>query len=190
MSARVHPPVDSRWKMKAIIALDPAGVQDSGIAVRLTAPLPEKPLRGKLRTPDWEYQGSIWNDVMFDDLGVWLAKYVGRTGPVLLAIEDCAFRSLKIARSIGTAIGALRGFLVGTGWVPTDQKTLMVTPGRYREYVFRGGGGVPKGRDNQKAAAIQLVQQLYGHGDQLQADLAEAILLNDFVVGACPKEWQ
>lgn len=190
MPARITAPVDSPYVMKAILALDPAGAGDSGIAVRLTATLPQAPKRGKLTCPDFLYQGSIWNDVLFDELGVFLAKHVGRTGPILMVAEDAAFGSMSIARSIGTAIGAMRSFLVGTGWMPSDQKPLMVSPAKWRRHAFPVDA--PKGRAAQKEAAVTLVSQLYGVGDERrpQCDLAEAVLICDYATCAAREDWQ
>jgi hypothetical protein len=188
MPTRALPPPPSPWRVKALIALDPAGSSDSGLAVRLTGTLPSRPKRGKLTAPEFEYQGSVWNDCFFDDLGVFLARRVGRTGQVRLICEDSVFRSLTIARSIGTAIGAVRSFLVGCGWCPCDEKPLMIRPDEFRKHHFPLD--TPKFRDEQKAAAIDRVQHLYGHGGNLSDDLAEAILMLDYVTTEMTGEWQ
>jgi len=190
MTARVLPPVPSPYAAKAIITLDPAGVGDVGIAVRLTAHLPKKPVRGKLAAPDWTYQGSVWNDVMYDDLTVFLAKGVGRTGHVFLAHEHSSFGSFSVATSIGTGIGAIRGLLVGCGWMSCDTRPKGVTPNAYRLWAWPSAATRPKGRAEYKIAAIEMCQMLYGWGDELQSDLAEATILNDYVVVMRPELWK
>lgn len=188
MPARVPAPPESPWARKAILCLDPAGVGDIGLAARLTVKLPKNPARGKLPAPDWTYQGGVWNDAMYDDLGVWLAKNVGRTGPVLFVVDNTAFGGMHIARSIGTAIGAMRGFLVGTGWIAPDDKPLSLSGQTWRSVAFPAER--PKGRAAQKAAAMDRVKLLYGYGANLQDDMAEAVLMNDFVVAEMPEVWQ
>lgn len=188
MPARTTAPVSGPYKFKAIVSLDPAGVGDSGIAVRLTAPLPVKPQRGKLRCPEYTYQGNVFNDVMYDELGVFFAKNVGRNGPVLFCVEDCVYQGLHIARHIGTAIGAVRSFLVGCGWSDSATAPTMVAPVTWRKAAF--GPVKPGGRKAQKEAAVERCRLLYGFSENMQDDLAESVLLNDYVTVFTPELWQ
>lgn len=187
MKARHTAPVPGPFPIAAIIAIDPAGVGPSGIAIRLTSRLPENPKRGTMPAPDWTFEGIIWNRVMLTELGVFLAKNVGQTGKVVLVAEDSVYGGLHIARHIGTAIGCLRGLLVGLGWLDIEDSVRLVAPATWRRHAFPPPN-TPKGRELQKEAAIDLARTLYGYGDDIGSDLAEAVHILDYVATAKP-EW-
>lgn len=177
MTIRLHNDVaESPYKYAAIVSLDPAGVQPCGIACRATASLPAKPVLGKVRAPDFIYEGVVWNDVMIDELCAWCARNVGGQ-KLLLVAAGTAYGSMAIAMSIGQCIGALKLLTYYTGWA--DVKSLV----KVQDKVWRKAAGIPeetRGRDNQKQAAIDLVAKRYQL--TLGSDAAEAVLINDYAV--------
>lgn len=177
MSIKLHSEVPaSPHKYAAIVSLDPASVGPCGIACRATAGLPDKPKLGKVRAPDFIYEGPVFNDVMFDELAAWCARNVGQQ-KLLLVAEGTAYGSMKIARSLGRCVGAIEMLVYYTGWA--DPKKTMAIQAK----VWRRAAGIPddvKGRDEQKQAAIDLCASRYRL--TLGSDAAEAVLLNDAVV--------
>jgi hypothetical protein len=131
---------------------------------------------GKLRAPDFIYEGIVWNDVMLDELAAWLARNAGGQ-KVLLVAEGTAYGSMSIARSLGRCVGAVQLLLYYCGWAEPKSS---VHP---QSKVWRNAAGIPaetKGRDAQKQAAIDLVSSRYKL--TLGSDAAEAVLLNDAAV--------
>jgi hypothetical protein len=73
---------------------------------------------------------------------------------------------------------------------PAD--SLYVTPSMWRSVLTThirkyGGSGLPKGRDNLKAAAVEYVAVRYKQ--DVESDLAEAVVMNDYIVHARKNEW-
>lgn len=173
---------DSDLKYSAIVTLDPAGVKDSGVAVRLTAPLRDVTL-SRLRFPDFTYQGWIFEPGFHDDLTEYLARNTGKDQKVLLVVENSAYGSFTISRSIGRAIGCLEGNLHYCN-MGDASATEYLSPKTWRRLAMPGVSVT--GRDAWKAAAVEAVAGRYGQATGV--DLAEAILLNDAVVMS-PKLW-
>jgi hypothetical protein len=166
----------SPHKFAAIITLDPASVGPCGIACRATASLPDAPVLDKLRAPDFIYEGAVFNDVMLDELAAWCARNVGGQ-KLLLCAEATAYGSMSIARSLGRCVGAVELLLYYCGW-GEPAKTEKLYP-----VIWRKAAGISseiKGRDQQKEAAVQLVESRYRL--TLGSDAAEAVLMNDAVV--------
>lgn len=179
---RLPKETDSELKYSAIVTLDPAGVKDSGVAVRLTATLRAASLN-RLRYPDFTYQGWIFEPGFHDDLTEYLARHTGKDQQVLLVVEKSAYGSFTISRSIGRAIGCLEGNLHYLN-LGDASKTEYMAPAVWRRKAMPGT--VVKGRDAWKEAAVQTIATRYG--EVVQSDLAEAVLLND-AVAMTPKMW-
>lgn len=185
MSAHRPKPPLSEHRYAAVITLDPAAVADCGLAVRLTAGLDGKTPRGKLKTPDWVYEGSVWSSRMHDELAVFLADRVQRGQKVLLGVEDAMFGARTTARHLGRAIGCIESVLGDLGlWANGESRYIF--PGNWRR-VSLPLHPKPNGRDEWKAAAVDAVAMLYGMecGD----NQAEAILMNDYVMYARQDWW-
>lgn len=180
---RLPKETDSDLKYSAIVTLDPAGVKDSGVAVRLTSSLRDVSLK-RLRYPDFTYQGWIFVPGFHDDLTEYLARHTGAGQEVLLVVENSVYRSLTISRSIGRAIGCLEGNLHYCG-MGNAKNTEYMAPKTWRKKSMPGVEVA--GRDALKQAAIDTVRERYGQ--DVGPDLAEAVLLNDAVVMS-PKLWQ
>jgi hypothetical protein len=188
MGAKRPPAALTAFPISAIVSLDPAAVGPAGLAVRLTAPLIH-PVRGKLRAPDFYYEGCIFSSVMHDDLTSFLAEKVGRGGRALLVVEDAIYGARTTARHLGRAIGAIESVLNDVN-LAEPKHTRYVYPGHWRKVslpVDSKGDVEATGRDNLKQAAIDTVATLYGL--ELGADGAEAVLINDYVVLARPEWW-
>lgn len=168
----------------AILTLDPAGVGASGVAGRLTSTLGAAE-RGRLRSPDFQFAGWVFEPQFADDLALWLARHVGQ-GLVLLAVDDTAYGSFSTARSIGTAIGRVQSLLHDLNVCDPRKHCLRITGKDWRKHAY--GSPLPKGRDALKEEAIARVATLYGQ--EVTDDLAEAILMNDYVVTARPEAWR
>jgi hypothetical protein len=173
---------DSDLKYSAIVSLDPAGVKDSGVAVRLTSSLRNVSL-SRLRFPDFTYQGWIFEPGFHDDLTEYLARNTGKDQKVLLVVENSAYRSFTIARSIGRAIGCLEGNLHYCN-MGDASKTEYLAPKTWRRLSMPGVQ--VSGRDEWKRAAVDIVAKRYG--EVVGSDLAEAVLINDAAVMS-PKMW-
>ena len=185
MGAKRKQTVLTTNKVAAIITLDPAAVGSCGIALRLTAGLDRKTQRGKLRAPDWMYEGNVFNTRMHDELAVFLAEKVGREQRVLLAVEDAVFGPRTVARHLGRAIGCIEGLLCDLNLAEPDD-TKYIFPGHYRK-VTLPAEPKPANREEWKQAAIDTVATLYGLtcGD----NQAEAILMNDYTIVAKRQWW-
>ena len=168
----------------AIVALDPAGVADAGCAARVTATLPDEPVLENLRSPDFQYQGPLFDTRFSDELTLWLARNVMGGGKVLLAYERSGYRSMTTVLSIGSGIGRVRGLLQDLG-VAGPADAVWVAPRTFRKWNL--GEPLPKGRDDLKRAAVDCVARRYGVA--VKDDLAEAICLLDYVTVECPGEW-
>ncbi len=156
----------------AVVTLDPAGVGDSGVAVRLT---PRMRVANTSYWPDFTYQGHIQNSEFLDDLISYLNKQVETEHRVLLVTEDCAYRNYNVARHIGRAIGTLEVVLGFCGFCKPEN-TQYVKPAQWRKVLGPDAGGK---REQLKEAARLRVHKLYG--EHVEADLAEAICINDWV---------
>ncbi len=171
----------SNYAAGAIITLDPAAVGPCGLAGRLTAGLRYTRYE-TLRAPDFQYEGWVFEPRMHDDLATWIADYVGKDQRVLLCVENASYRNT--ARHLGRAIGCIEGLLYDLN-VAHPADTQYVTPNRWRVGVF--GLPLPQGREALKAHAQAVVSARYsiecGH------DLAEAILMNDWMAVARRPVW-
>jgi hypothetical protein len=148
------------------------------LAVRLTAGLDGKTPRGKLKAPDFMFEGSVWSSRMHDDLAVYLSDHVQRGQKVLLGVEDAMFGARTTARHLGRAIGCVESVLGDLGlWANGESRYIF--PGNWRR-VSLPLHPKPNGREEWKAAAVDAVYTLYGItcGD----NQAEAILMNDYVM--------
>lgn len=173
---------DSELRYSAIVSLDPAGVKDSGVAVRLTSSLRDVTL-SRLRFPDFCYQGWVFEPSFHDDLTEYLARNTGKDQQVLLVVENSAYGSFTISRSIGRAIGCLEGNLHYCN-IGSAKDTEYMAPKTWRRLSMPGV--MVKGRDLWKQVAVDTIQTRYGQ--TVESDLAEAILLND-AVAMTPKLW-
>lgn len=177
-------------KYGAILAIDPAQ-GSTGMALRLTAPfLAVPPERGRLAAPTWTYGGKVVDDAGWaDDLATYLYDKMpeGRLG---LVVEDSAYRSLTIARSIGQAIGAVRFALGALNLLSASDEVLKVTPKVWRSWAMPAvAAGI--GRDQWKEEARFAVLGLYGQHDPTKdADIAEATLLLDYACVQQRKWWR
>lgn len=179
---RLPKETDSVLKYSAIVTLDPAGVKDSGVAVRLTSSLRDVTL-SRLRFPDFTYQGWIFEPGFHDDLTEYLARNTGKDQKVLLVVENSAYGSFTISRSIGRAIGCLEGNLHYCNMGDASQTEYMA-PKTWRRLAMPNQ--ICSGRDEWKAAAVATVESRYRQ--TVGSDLAEAVLLND-AVAMSPKLW-
>ncbi len=179
---RLPKDTDSDLKYSAIVSLDPAGVKDSGVAVRLTSSLRDVSL-SRLRFPDFCYAGWIFEPGFHDDLTEYLARNTAKDQKVLLVVENSAYGSFTISRSIGRAIGCLEGNLHYCN-IGNAKDTEYMAPKTWRRLSMPGV--VVKGRDEWKAAAVATVLKRYRQ--EVGSDLAEAVLLND-AVAMTPKLW-
>lgn len=163
--------VDKR-AVGAVVSLDPAGVGDSGVAVRLT---PRMRVAEVPYWPEFTYQGHIMNTEFLDDLIAFLNKNVDAEQRVLLVTEDCAYRNYNVARHIGRAIGTLEVVLGFCGFAKPEN-TQYVKPSAWRK-VLPAVVGLK--REQLKAAAQAHV--LAAYDEAVEADLAEAVCINDYV---------
>lgn len=169
----------------AVLSLDPAAVADCGIALRFTAGLDGKTPRGKMRAPEFMFEGSVWSTRMHDELAVLLAEKVPRGGKVLLTCEDAMFGARSTARHLGRAIGCIEGMLADLNvWEPDT--TRYVFPGHWRKFSIPVSPA-PSGRDEWKQAAIDQVATLYGMA--CADNQAEAVLQNDYVMHVRQDWW-
>jgi hypothetical protein len=184
-------PPKTRHPIAAIVTLDPAGVGPSGVAVRLTSTLDSVTVLN-LRYPDYVYQGPVFNNVFLDELTAYLMANVPADKKVLLVVEDSVYRSYTVARHIGRGIGCIQNTLMATNMLVDPADSLYVTPSMWRSVLTthirkQGGTGLPKGRDNLKAAAVEYVAARYKQ--DVESDLAEAVVMNDYIVHARKNEW-
>ena len=173
----------SPFKYAAIVSLDPSGAGRSGIAVRLTATLQANPGLDKLRAPDYVTSCDVWEPAAHDELTEYLFRYVGEGQRALLVVEDAAYRSFKIARSLGTAIGSIKSTLVYCNLSRVDD-IKFIAPKSWRTFAMPGVKAAD--RDDWKAQAVATVDARYDL--KLDDNAAEAVLINDAtVIGR--KEW-
>lgn len=185
MGFTVNKPVVNAFKYAAIVSLDPAGTGPSGVAVRLTAPLGDV-AKGRLRFPDYTYQGSVFNERFQDELSEYLLRHLSVDQRVLLVSEDCVFRSMHIARSVGRAIGVMESLLSYLGY-GDPHATLFVPTKTFRKAAF-GITKLEAGRDGWKTMAVARVFEQYR--EVVRDDLAEAVLLSDYIVLNKPEVWK
>lgn len=179
---RLPKETDSELKYSAIVTLDPAGVKDSGVAVRLTKTLTDASLN-RLRFPDFCWSGWIMEPGFHDELTEYLARHTGAGQQILLVVEDSAYRSYTIARSIGKAIGAVEQNLHYCN-MADPKNTEFMAPKTWRRKSMPDVDVT--GRDEWKAEAVKTIERRYNQ--QVNDNLAEAVLLNDAVV-MTPKMW-
>lgn len=177
-------------KYGAILAIDPAQ-GSTGMSLRLTAPFAAvPPERGRLAAPTWTYGGKVVDDSGWaDDLCTYLHDKLP-TGRIGLVVEDSAYRSLTIARSIGQAIGSVRFALHAMNLLDVGHEPLKVTPKVWRSWAMPAvGSGI--GRDQWKEEARFAVLGLYGmHDPTKDADIAESTLLLDYACVQARKWWK
>jgi hypothetical protein len=165
----------------AILAIDPAQ-GGTGMALRPTAPfVAVPPERHRLGAPTWTFGGRVVdNPDWADDLAAYCHEHLPADARLGLVMEDCAFRSLTIARSIGQAIGSVRFALRALNLVAPGDDPVKVTPKVWRKWAMPAvAPGV--GRDQWKEEARFAVLGLYGmHDPTKDADIAEATLLLDY----------
>lgn len=169
--------------------MDPAAVGPCGLTVRMTATL-QTPVRGKMRAPEFVFEGCVFSATMHDDLTTFLAERVERGARVLLVVEDAIFGARTTARHLGRAIGAIESVLNDVN-LAEPKDTRYVFPGHWRRVTLpldAKGAPEAQGREELKQAAIDTVSTLYGV--DLGSDGAEAVLLNDYVVLARPEWWR
>lgn len=159
--------------------MDPAQ-GSSGLSLRLTATFADvPPQRGRLAAPNWTFQTRPVHDSGWaDDLATFCHKHMpgGKLG---LVVEDCSYRSLIIARSIGQAIGAVRFGLHSMNLLDASEDPLKCVPAHWRKWSMPAVAA--KGRQELKEAARETVRALYGLDDKSKdADVAEATLLLDY----------
>lgn len=177
MSAKRAPVVSSLYPYAAVISLDPAGKADCGLAIRLTHGLGTAK-RGRLRFPDYAFEGWAFSTRMHDELATFLAEKVGKDQRVLLVVEDSIYGARTTARSIGRGIGAIESVLCDLNLAdPND--TQYVFPGHWRKATLPTNPK-PEGRDAWKQAAIDAVATQYG--ENVGDNLAEAVLINDYTI--------
>lgn len=188
MGAKKTPAVVSPFPVAAIISLDPAAVGPAGLAVRMTAPLID-PQRGRLRAPEFTFEGCVFSASMHDDLTEFLASRVQRGARVLLVVEDAIYGARTTARHLGRAIGAIESLLNDCN-LAEPKDTRYIFPGHWRRTSLpldaKGNVNV-HGREALKQAAQDAVATLYGL--DVGSDLAEAMLINDHVVLGRPELW-
>jgi hypothetical protein len=185
MPAHKYRPISSEHRYAAVVTLDPAAIADCGVAVRFTAGLDGRTPRGKLRAPDFAYEGSVFDTRMHDDVAVLLSERVAKGERVLLCVEDAIFGARTTARHLGRAIGCLEGVLADLN-VGTPDETKYIYPGNWRR-VCLPVEPKPKGRDEWKQAAIDAVAVLYGM--ECSDNQAEAVLMLDYVFVARQDWW-
>lgn len=188
MPAKKSPPSVSPFPISAIVSLDPAAVGPAGLAVRMTAPLID-PQRGRLRAPEFLFEGCVFSSTMHDDLTEFLAARIPRGSRVLLAVEDAIYGARGTARHLGRAIGAIESVLNDINVAePKDTKYVFPAHWRRTSLPLDAKGNVDvHGREELKQAARDAVSTLYGL--DVGPDLAEAILINDHIVLARPDLW-
>jgi hypothetical protein len=154
----------------AVLALDPAAVGPCGLAGRILTQLPT----ARVTEPAFKYEGSVFNNRMYDDLCVWLCDE--KVEQVVLGCESTAYRSLTIARHLGRAQGAIEAILIACNFIE-PHSCVQVPASRWRKHCF--GRNAPAKRVEQKQAAIDYVRTKY----TLEAgpDLSEAIGLLDYL---------
>lgn len=177
--------IPSEHAYAAVLSLDPAAVADCGLALRFTAGLDGKTPRGKLRAPEWVYEGSVFEPRMHDELAVLLSERVPQGGRVLLTTEDAMFGARSTARHLGRAIGCVEGLLADLN-VSSPSETKYIFPGHWRR-VSLPLEPTPSGRDEWKQAAIDAVASLYGM--TCRDNQAEAVLMSDYVFVARQDWW-
>lgn len=182
MPARLQKAPKHKFPISAIVAMDPAAIGNCGVSVRLTAPL-QSPERGKLRAPDFMFEGCVFSSTMHDDLATFLAGKVAADTRAVLVVEDAMYGSRKVARHLGRAIGTIESLLNDCNLAePKDTK--YVAPQHWRPVSLPVEAGsnrtVARGREELKQAAIDTVWTLYGV--ECGPDLAEAILIGDYAV--------
>lgn len=182
MTAHVQPPPTVEHPYAAVLVIDPAAVAPCGIACRLTAGLSRDTQRGRLRVPEFTYEGSVWSTQMHDDLGEFLYRGVERGAKVLVVAENSAFNGT--ARHLGRAIGCIEGLLHDLN-LADPSETKYVAPAHWRKTELPLVKN--PGRDGWKQASIDAVASLYGLdcGD----NMAEAILMCDHVTLAKSFWW-
>lgn len=154
----------------------------------MTAPLVD-PQRGRLRAPEFAYEGCIFSSSMHDDFTEFLAARIPRGSRVLLTVEDSIYGARSTARHLGRAIGAIESVLNDINLAePKDTKYVFPTHWRKTSLPLDAKGNLDvHGREELKQAARDAVATLYGL--DVGPDLAEAILINDHIVLARPELW-
>lgn len=170
----------------AILTMDPASTGPTGLAVRDTRHL-FTPVRKIPRTPAWHYSGSVWEPSMHDELGEVLHRIVPRGGHVLFAATSTAFQG--VAMHLGRAIGCIEGLLHSLNVLPASLVPITDVEWRHRIFTITERKDIADlekkaRRGAWKALAVGKVKSRY----QIDTDDngAEAILLNDYVVGHRP----
>jgi hypothetical protein len=180
---RLALPPKSPFTYAAVVSLDPSGSGISGVSVRLTSTLQALPPLDKLRAPDFVLGGDVWEPMFHDQITEYLFRYVGEGQRALLVVEDAAYRSYKIARSLGTAIGSIKSSLVYCNLArPDDVK--FIAPKSWRTLSMPGVKCAD--RDAWKQAAIDTVKERYDL--TLDDNAAESVLIND-AVAVGRKDW-
>lgn len=182
MVARLPKPPKHVFPISAIVSMDPAAVGTCGLSVRLTASL-QNPKRGKLRAPDFTFEGCVFNSSMHDDLTTFLAKSCKEDTRVILVVEDAMYGARTTARHLGRSIGCIEGVLNDVN-LAEPFNTKYVAPQHWRPVSLPVEAGtnrtIARGREELKQAAIDTVATLYGI--DVGPDLAEAILIGDYAV--------
>lgn len=182
----------------AVLALDPAGVNPSGLALRLTRSFADvAPKRGRLPAPQWTWNGRVVGCTDWaDSLAEFTFQHLARGERLGLVVEQCAYRSYAIARSIGQAVGAVRFGLKALNLLddPDGSSILRVTPKVWRDWAMpavKPTGSQTERRRKWKDAARGAVLGLYGiEDDSADADTAEAILQLDWACVQKPRFWK
>jgi len=163
------------------VSLDPAGVGDCGVALRVM-PVDYDPEH--LPAPVYTYSGSVWNGGLHDDLGLHLSRLLPSGGNVVFAAEGTAYGTRATVKWIYRSMGALECTLSYLNWcTPKDTITVPAHVWRPREWTSSVKGmSKDAARAELKRLAVEEVARRYTL--ELDEHAAEAVLIGDYAAVA------
>lgn len=161
-------------KSVIIVAHDPAGAGVNGLAVvRAKRVSPRKLSLSPLLVMD----APIWDRETYYALGKCLGEVLKPGEQCYYAYENDNYGGRNVAKSLGTAIGAIKGLLIDLGALrDLDERVLCTTSKGWRSKLWPGK--VPSGRKKLKEKACAHAKKWYS--ETIGHDAAEALCIAEW----------